>query len=345
MEPNAALTQELPGPSSIPPKTIQKKAPKRPRTETAPDVKTSNRPKKQTTTSTKWSKATIRKIATKNQKEHLKSNTRFPKGDEANKGRKTKQSIPLSFNEKAKQAAIRQSMVASARRLQSVTSDTETNRSFLIFNTPTPQPTSIHIYNIDAEPPIEKKFKIITSNNQKDFMETSSLSPKTDNPNLIASTSLHHDNTTNTTEEMTFNKSTDKLDEKINARNEEKNDTSTPNCQQLPKIIYLDSPNSPNKGSDIEEIHTETINNTVPAKTNNQEQTRQDENILQTEHKIPYNTTKQETKNITANFQLHEENIKSPSSSLTYKTPPSSPPPDTISDLVDEDIRALNEIQ
>ena len=42
----------------------------------------------------------------------------------------------------------------------------------------------------------------------------------------------------------------------------------------------------------------------------------------------------------------HQAEIqKSPASSLIYKTPPSSPPPDTISDLDEDDIKALNEIQ
>ena len=42
--------------------------------------------------------------------------------------------------------------------------------------------------------------------------------------------------------------------------------------------------------------------------------------------------------------QLQVEKISSPASSLIYKTPPSSPNPDSISDLNDEDIAALNEI-
>ena len=42
--------------------------------------------------------------------------------------------------------------------------------------------------------------------------------------------------------------------------------------------------------------------------------------------------------------QIQMEKISSPASSLIYKTPPSSPNPDSISDLNDEDIAALNEI-
>ena len=42
--------------------------------------------------------------------------------------------------------------------------------------------------------------------------------------------------------------------------------------------------------------------------------------------------------------QLQMENAYSPPSSLTYKTPPSSPHPDSISDLTEEYLQALNKI-
>ena len=42
--------------------------------------------------------------------------------------------------------------------------------------------------------------------------------------------------------------------------------------------------------------------------------------------------------------QLQVEKISSRASSLICKTPPSSPNPDSISDLNEEDIAALNEI-
>ena len=41
---------------------------------------------------------------------------------------------------------------------------------------------------------------------------------------------------------------------------------------------------------------------------------------------------------------LHTETPNSPASSLIYKTPPSSLQADTISNLKEEDIKALNEI-
>ena len=42
--------------------------------------------------------------------------------------------------------------------------------------------------------------------------------------------------------------------------------------------------------------------------------------------------------------QLQMEKAYSPASSLTYKALPSSPHPDSISDLSEEDLQALNEI-
>ena len=42
--------------------------------------------------------------------------------------------------------------------------------------------------------------------------------------------------------------------------------------------------------------------------------------------------------------QLQMEKAYSPASSITYKIPLSSPPPDSISDLNEEDLQALNEI-
>ena len=53
-------------------------------------------------------------------------------------------------------------------------------------------------------------------------------------------------------------------------------------------------------------------------------------------------TKNKETIKDTTPEQLQVEKISSPASSLIYKTPPSSP--DSISDLNEEDIAALNEI-
>ena len=158
-------------------------------------------------------------------------------------------------------------------------------------------------------------------------METSSLSPKTNIAQPIASTSVDTRNIEKATEKIEFTKSTTKLDKivrKINSRKEDTNNTTAPSSQQEPKIIYLDSSNSPNKESDVEELYPETDTKTAPT---------------------PIGTTNRENDDNSLTKQQHEDNIKSPTSSLNYKTPPSSLPPDTISDLDEEDIKALNEIQ
>ena len=158
------VTKEIPGPSRMPEQQATS-APKRTRS----DFESSNKPKKRNykkeITNTKWSKERVIKLATKKNKGS--NNTQ----KEA-KNRKNKQSSPVqSFNEKAKQAALRQSLTASTRRLQSATSDTDTNRSFLIFNTPTPPPPSIQIFNVDNGQPIKTPFEIIASNDPTDFMQ------------------------------------------------------------------------------------------------------------------------------------------------------------------------------
>ena len=150
------------------------------------------------------------KVTTKNIKEQQQQKVKHPKGS---KKPKSKQSTPFqSFNEKAKQAALRQSLSASKRRLQSATSDTDTNRSFLIFNTPISQSPSIKIFNVDTEPTSKDPYEIIASNDPTDFMETSSLSPRTQGPQLIATSSLDNNNAINTNEELDYKKSTKKID-------------------------------------------------------------------------------------------------------------------------------------
>ena len=181
--PTTNESQDTPGPSRTQSKPATS-APKRTRS----DLESSNKPKKRTykkePINTKWSKEKVIKLSTKNQREQ-----QHPKG--SNKP-KNKQSTPVqSFNEKAKQAALKHSMTASTRRLPSTTSDTDTNRSSLIFNTPTPQPPSIQIFNFDTDIPGTTSFEIITSNDPTDFMETSTMSPQTQSPQLIASTSRH----------------------------------------------------------------------------------------------------------------------------------------------------------
>ena len=81
-------------------------------------------------TRTKWSRAKLTQIATKNQRQQQNTTSKTPKG--VSKA-KTKHSTPLSnFNERAKQAAILNSKETNSirRKLPSM-SDTDTsNRSF-----------------------------------------------------------------------------------------------------------------------------------------------------------------------------------------------------------------------
>ena len=216
--PTTNESQEIPGPSRTPSQTTTS-APKKTRS----DIESSNKPKKRNfkkePINTKWSREKVIKLATKNQREQQHS--------KGSKKPKNKQSTPVqSFNEKAKQAALKQSLTASTRRLPSATSDTDTNRSFLIFNTPTPQPPSIQIFYVDTDLPGTAPFEIITSNDPTDFMETSSMSPQTQRPQLIATSSLDNNTPRNNDQDLDFNKSTKKLDkivEKINIINAERN--------------------------------------------------------------------------------------------------------------------------
>ena len=174
-------------------------------------------------------------------------------------------------------------------------------------------------------------------------METSSISPRTREPQLIAT--LDNNNAFNTNEKLDFNKSTKKIDKivkKINTMNAEnatnvtpdqQNTTNTPETQ----VIFLDSSNSPNEESITDLIQTEQapIGDNVVAE------------LQQRTHTETTSANKEEDKQDDLPITTHPqvETLKSPVSSLIYKTPPSSPQPDTISDLDDEDIRAVNEIQ
>ena len=320
--PAANDSQDIPGPSRIQIRPVMS-APKRTRSE----LEASNKPKKRTCKKeqikTKWSKEKVIKLATKNQREQQQ-----PKG---NNKPKNKQSTPLhSFNEKAKQAALKHSMAASTRRLPSSNSDTDTNRSFLIFNTSIPQPPSIQIYNVDTDIPGTPPFEIITSNDPTDFMETSKLIPKIQSPQLTASTSLDTNSMRDDNQDIDFNKSTKKLDKivkkinTINAEKEEKEQIETTNSPE-PIVIYLDTSNSPNGTDQIHSPQSEQAPNGEMTSA----QTKQPDRVNKNE---PSRTPQAEIQ-------------KSPASSLIYKTPPSSPPPDTISDLDEDDIKALNEIQ
>ena len=70
----------------------------------------------------------------------------------------------------------------------------------------------------------------------------------------------------------------------------------------------------------------------------------QSQQSIRTETTFPNKEeNKQDDQPTTTHPQM--ESLRSPDSSLIYRTPPSSPQPDTISDLDEDDIRALNEIQ
>ena len=173
-------------------------------------------------------------------------------------------------------------------------------------------------------------------------METSSLSPRTQASQLIAMSSLDNSNAINTNEELDFNKSTmkiDKIGKKINTMNVENATIVTPeqqNTTNIPEtqVIFLDSSNSPYEENTTELIQTEQapIGDNVVAE------------LKQPTHTETTFSNKEEDKQNDQPITTHPqvETLKSP---LIYNTPQSSPQPDTISDLDEDDIRALNEIQ
>ena len=113
-------------------------------------------------------------------------------------------------------------MVASTLRLQSAISDTQTNRSFLIFKTPEPQPPSIQVFNVDADPSNSDSYEIIASNDPNDFMETISNCPSTQRPQIIATSLLDKSSDASPFFKVAFNKSTKKINkivQKINSEN------------------------------------------------------------------------------------------------------------------------------
>ena len=82
------------------------------------------------------------------------------------------------------------------RRTQSKNSKRETsNRCFLIFQTPEPQPASIQVFNIEADSQDEQPYQIITSNNPENFMEPTPVSPSTQTRALTAAKSTLQDST------------------------------------------------------------------------------------------------------------------------------------------------------
>ena len=156
------------------------------------------------------------------------------------------------------------------------------------------------------------------------------MSPKTQSPQLIASTSLDTNSLRDDNQDIDFNKSTKKLDKivkkinTINAAKEEKEQAEPTNSPE-PIVIYLDTSNSPNGADQIQSPQSEQ----APNGETTSAQTKQPDMLNKNEPTRP----------------PQAETQKNPASSLIYKTPPSSPQPDNISDLDEDDIKALNEIQ
>ena len=142
--------------------------------------------------------------------------------------------------------------------------------------------------------------------------------------------SLDNNSPSNSDQDLEFNKSIKKLDkivekiDTINAVKEHQKQKETINSPE-PQVIYLDSSNSPNGADYTQPSQLEQAPNGDKATAELQQPSTSNKDGLP---KLP-----------------HVETQKSPASSLIYNTPPSSPQPDTISDLDGDDIRALNEIQ
>ena len=238
------------------------------------------------------------------------------------------------------------------------------------------------IYNVEDDSQNERSYEIITSNNAQDFMETSYLSPNTqDQQGITAAITLDnvaHNETETNTPDMTFPISTKKIDlatEKNYAFNAKKQENIIPitnkdNVTNICKKIFIDSSTSTNQTDDLTNNTTEpTPHGTMETPQSNQRQLEQ--NIIEntsnnnepiqeaateqlkvekiSQLQMEPNTTatrinnKEGTQEATSE-QLQVEKVSSPASSLVYKTPPSLPNPDSISDLNEEDLAALNEI-
>ena len=345
---------DMPGTPSIPTRSNANATKKDSEQKESKQTKKKTITKKNDNTRTRWTKDKITKTATKNQKQQLSKIPRTPKGVIKSKA---KHSTPLTnFNERVKQAAIRNSMEAcSIRRQKLTTSDTDTsNRSFLIFKTTDPQPSSIKVFYIDAESPDEQSYEIITSNNAGDFLETRPLSPITQpHPTTTATSTLEDDVETNTPDNIEFSNFTKKIKkatEKIYAYNARKLDeTENKRDNILPQIVYQDSSNSTNQTVEL----TKSTIDTIPHATNDTSNEMIIDQIsqLHTETTAYMTPAPAETKIIAENkptlkdnTELQIEKVYRPASTLVCKTPPSSPQPDSISDLNEEDLQALNEI-
>ena len=186
-------------------------------------------------------------------------------------------------------------------------------------------------------------------------METSPISPSTQpHPSFTATSTKEDEVETNTSDIMKFSNSTKKIDkatEKIYAHNARKQDeTEKINDNIVPQIVYLDPSNSANQTVEL----TNSTLDTIPQATNDTNNEKSiDENIqLHTESLANTPPAPAEANPITENKakgkdnseELQMEKVYSPASSLVCKTPPSSPQPDSISDLNEEDLQALNEI-
>ena len=116
-------------------------------------------------------------------------------------------------------------------------------------------------------------------------------------------------------------------------------------------MVYLDSSNSPHNESVIELDQSEEgqQKTSISERAQSEQAPTGYNSGTQMQQSIPTTMLpmkeEQKIEEPTKPIQLQMETPKSPASSLTYKTPPSSPQLDTISDLDEDNIRASNEIQ
>ena len=185
-------------------------------------------------------------------------------------------------------------------------------------------------------------------------METSPLSPSTQvQPIITASSTLKDKAELNTQDKIELSSSTKKIDkvtEKIYSFNSRKQDSETaektdntrPQVER--QIVYLDSSNSTNQ--------TVYMTNNAPDIDPNNDMVTDQVTQLHTEPN-PTGTPVPDAKSLVVESnpkpngnmeQLQMEKAYSRASSLTYKTAASSAHTDSISDLNEEGLQALNEI-
>ena len=182
------------------------------------------------------------------------------------------------------------------------------------------------IYNFEADSQDERSYELITSNNAQNFMETSPLSPNTQNQQSITATTTldneaHNDTETNTPD-MTFAISTKKIDiatEKIYAFNAKKQDNIIPSTkkdnqrQEYTQIVFLDSSTSSNQTVDL-------TNNTTDPTPHGTMETPQGSQCQPEQNMIEHTSNNTEPTKEVDTEQLQVEKVSSPASSFFYKT-------------------------